>query len=285
MEIEVKKLNFELDNKKILKDISFEINKGEIVALIGLNSSGKSSLLKVLAGYYKARGLVKMDNKKDVFFLDDGLVMFKEFTVFELLKYYSDLYQKDLENGIDYLTKWNFPDIYQTQISQISSGMRKRLSIAIAFMINPQLLILDEPTNFLDSSFDAMFYANLLNLQKMNHNTIIISSHNISDLEEIADRFLIINNGSLIDSFTRDELEKRLLSLRFNDIKYRDYLAIYKKYEKDIKSCLYFNGAAIFFAENFVLQKMGKVYPDALMVQSSLKTYYLAISNASDKLY
>ncbi len=206
--IRVRNLNKKIGGKEILRDISFDIYEGEIVGLVGKNGAGKSTLLKIMTGLYS------MDSG-DIYYYDYNLnIEFeKAMSIVGTLIETPDLYKnisgsKNLE-----IFKSMFKNISDESVEEIvkivemekylgrkfktySLGMKERLGIAQSLLNKPKILILDEPTNGLDPTGVKKIFDILKN---MKDTTIIISSHMLSEIENICDKVIFINNGQIVD--------------------------------------------------------------------------------------
>ncbi|MGN0145275.1 MAG: ABC transporter ATP-binding protein [Clostridium sp.] len=202
--IEVNNVSFQIDDRKILKDINLKIPEGKIYGIIGPNGVGKTTLLRCLTGIYETTdGVVKYDGenvydnpkvKEIIGYVADENIMPSNFRVRDIIKFYKYSYPKFNQKRYDELNEiFKIPE--KRFIFQLSKGMKMRLSIMLAFAIQPKYLILDEPT----SGLDAILKNKLLNIfvdeVYDNKTTIIISSHHLNELERICDDVAILDNG------------------------------------------------------------------------------------------
>lgn len=211
MIIEVDKLTFEYNRgTKILKNITFKVDKGQIVGILGSNGSGKTTLINLLIGYLKTSGHISvLDQKPDinnrdfksiigVVRDDDEVIEF--LTLYEYLYFVGNAYNIErqvLEERIDKLL-----DIFQIKehknriLKNFSHGMIKKAQIISAILHQPKLLIVDEPTNGLDIEMIALL-KNIFKNLKSEGTTLLISTHNIDFVRSICDRVIIINSGEV----------------------------------------------------------------------------------------
>lgn len=214
-----------------LNGLSFEVNKGEIYALLGTNGAGKTTTLRILSTLLKPDdGKCYIDGvnvaeepdkiRSKVGFLTSELKLDGFFTPNYLYDFFSDLYgvkselrimrKKELFNtlGID-----KFAEV---KVSNLSTGMKQRVAIAISLVHDPDIIIYDEPTNGLDIVSSKMVIDYLKEL-KTNGKTIIISTHIFEVVEKVADRVGIVINGKLEyeDSISRIKKEKSLEDVFF----------------------------------------------------------------------
>lgn len=225
--IKVRNVSKEINGRKILDNINFDIYEGEIVGLVGPNGAGKSTLLKIMSGLYpNDEGLV------EYYSIDLKHNYEKAMSLVGTLIESPDLY-KNL-SGFDNLElfKSMFKDVDEKRIKEIveivemekhlgkkfktySLGMKERLGIAASLINKPKILILDEPTNGLD----PIGVKNVMNLlKKMKGTTILISSHLLSEIEQLCDRVIFINSGKIVSIKTLDKSSnKKNVTFEVND--------------------------------------------------------------------
>ena len=225
--IKVRNVSKEINGKKILDNINFDIYEGEIVGLVGPNGAGKSTLLKIMSGLYpNDEGLV------EYYSIDLKHNYEKAMSLVGTLIESPDLY-KNL-SGFDNLElfKSMFKDVDEKRIKEIveivemekhlgkkfktySLGMKERLGIAASLINKPKILILDEPTNGLD----PIGVRNVMNLLKeIKGTTILISSHLLSEIEQLCDRVIFINSGKIVSIKTLDKSSnKKNVTFEVND--------------------------------------------------------------------
>lgn len=212
-----------IGKKYILKKISFEVKKGEIVGFIGPNGAGKTTTIKLILGLQKiTKGNVEIngyDVKKDfekaiyrVGAIIENPDVYTYLTGYENLKIAQEYYKNIPNQRIDEVVKIvGLKDSIMNKVSKYSLGMRQRLGIAQAILHKPQLLILDEPTNGLDPE-GIIEIRNLLKKLVFEENIgILISSHNFSEVENICDKVCIIKSGKIIDEKDIKELKSQNL--------------------------------------------------------------------------
>ena len=208
--IKVEKLSKKIKEKEILRNISFEINDGECVALIGPNGAGKTSLIDCLlgdkfmsSGQIAIQGFAPTDPrlKQLVSVLPQENTVVQSLKVKELLSFFKSLYLDSLsDKEIDDLLR--FSDKQKNQLAGKLSGGQKRLfSFVLALIGRPKILFLDEPTAAMDTSTRQHFWE-IVNRLKKNGVTIVYSSHYIEEVEHTADRILVLHKGELIRDTT-----------------------------------------------------------------------------------
>lgn len=223
--LEVANLSKSFGKRKILDNINLTIYEGDIIGLIGPNGAGKTTLIKtILRLYYYDKGSVKIcgyDTKKqleqalskvgsiiekpDMY---DQLTGRKNLKITELLNDLHD--QKYVEEIIEFVgLKTRIND----KVKKYSLGMKQRLAIANALIKKPKLLILDEPTNGLDPKGIRELRQMLKTISQEQNMSILISSHILSEVENICDRVVIIDQGRLVKEFGIEEVKYKNISL------------------------------------------------------------------------
>ena len=208
--IKVEKLSKKIKDKEILRNISFEINDGECVALIGPNGAGKTTLIDCLLGdKFMSSGQVVIQGfaptdprlKQLISILPQENTVVQDLKVKELLSFFQSIYPNSLSNQeIDDLLR--FSDKQKNQLAGKLSGGQKRLfSFVLALIGRPKILFLDEPTAAMDTSTRQHFWE-IVNRLKKNGVTIVYSSHYIEEVEHTADRILVLHKGELIRDTT-----------------------------------------------------------------------------------
>jgi Cu-processing system ATP-binding protein len=192
---------------QVLDDITAEFNKGQVISLVGPNGSGKTTLIKTILG------MVRPDSGKIYF--DDVVVStdyhyrqnigympqigrypdnMKVGQMFTMLKDIREVKHEYLDE--DLITKFNLLSIYDKSMRTLSGGTRQKVSAALAFLFNPQVLILDEPTAGLDPLSSEVLKAKIIE-QKNKNKLILISSHILSDLDELTTHVMYLQEGKM----------------------------------------------------------------------------------------
>lgn len=204
--------------KQILKDVSFEIDEGDILAFIGPNGSGKTTTIKLLLGLQKIdKGNVSInsyDIEKDfvkaiekVGAIVENPDTYMYLTGWQNLKIIANLYKDVTDEEIKKIVKLvDLEKRINDKVSKYSLGMRQRLGIARALINKPNVLILDEPTNGLDPE-GIKDLRNLLKKLASDGMGILISSHNLAELESFCNKVLIIDNGKIIETSKVNEFK------------------------------------------------------------------------------
>lgn len=217
-----KELGKNFKNKHILNQINIHVPEGKIYCIMGPNGAGKSTLLKMISGIEKpTEGDInfkgenwKREDLKTIGSLIEEPGLFDNLTVEDNIKLKLKLHHVENKDQEQILNMLGFGDHNQEKVKGFSTGMRQRLGIALAFMGNPDLVVLDEPTNGLDT-FGIHELRELLMLEKKQGKTIIIASHMLSEVQKVADRIAILGNGELLleeDYDQKTDLEDLFIS-------------------------------------------------------------------------
>lgn len=217
-----KELGKNFKHKRVLDQINLNVPTGKIYCIMGPNGAGKSTLLKIISGIEKpTEGVVtfkdknwKREDLKVIGSLIEEPGLFDNLTVEENIKLKLKLHRVENKNQEQILNTLGFGDHNQEKVKEFSTGMRQRLGIALAFMGDPDLVILDEPTNGLDT-FGIHELRELLMLEKKQGKTIIIASHMLSEIQKVADRIAILGDGKLLleeDYEPETDLEELFIS-------------------------------------------------------------------------
>ena len=207
-----------------LKNVNLEINKGEIVGLIGKNGAGKSTLMKLIAKSLKpTEGEIYYNevelSSKDCLLQDVGImidpVFYPEMTVEDNLKFYLRLHNKkelykNIEPTLRLVELW---EVRKRKPKNLSFGMKQRTALAIALVAEPNFLILDEPFVGLDPIGVQKLILILKEWASQRKISMLISSHQLSELESLCDRYVYIESGCLADEFSKPSGRDVLIEL------------------------------------------------------------------------
>ena len=220
MILKCENINKKFGKKQILKNVSLEVNEGDILGFIGPNGAGKTTTIKMILGLqsidsgniYINGYNIKKDFAKAIERVG-GVVenpdLYMYLTGYENLKLISNLYKnisKERINEVVDLVKLNVR--INDKVSKYSLGMRQRLGIAAALINKPNLLILDEPTHGLDPEGIKELRDILKELALKENVGIIVSSHNLSDLESFCNKIVIIKNGEIVETNNLTNIKK-----------------------------------------------------------------------------
>ena len=210
------KLSKKIGKKEILRDISLEITRGEIVCLVGPNGSGKTTILKSIAGIYRTEpesiqfgedALGTLD-KEDVGYLPEERGLFQKESVISQARYFSalkGLSDNQFESNFNFLARTlELEEKAHQKVGELSLGNQQRVQWLITLIHKPKLLLLDEPFNGLDPHSLKIIKELLIQL-KGEGAGVLFSSHQLLYVEEIADGILFIKSGQLVQEISRGE--------------------------------------------------------------------------------
>ena len=216
--IEIEKLSKSFGEQKVLDKIDFKLESGEIVGLIGPSGSGKSTLIKTMLGMEKAddgEALVldyKMPKREilsNIGYMAQSDALYEMLTGYENLEFFGKMKgvsAKELKKEIEYIAEIvDLTDDLKKLVSKYSGGMKRRLSLAIALIGSPELLILDEPTVGIDPSLRKNIWKELFK-QRDNGVGILVTTH-VMDEAELTDKVELLLNGDIIDFDTPQQLK------------------------------------------------------------------------------
>ena len=198
---------------QILNKVSFELGSGEIVGLIGPNGAGKTSIMKILVGLTRNyTGEVDLSGVRDIGCMIETPSFYPYNTGYQNLMYFAGLNGVGKKKVEELLELLGLMDAANKNVKAYSLGMRQRLGIAQALLKDPDVLVLDEPTNGLDPEgiYEVREYIRKIANEK--NITVLISSHLLGELEKMCDRAIIIKKGEIIQfmDFHDDKKEKQI---------------------------------------------------------------------------
>jgi len=228
MSITVQNITKSFGSQKALNNVSFTINKGEIVGFLGPNGAGKSTMMRILTTFYKAdkgeaavNGFDVLEAEKEVQksigYLPEHNPLYLEMYVKEYLVFNADVYKVDKSRINDIIEQTGLSPEAHKKIGQLSKGYRQRVGLAAALLHDPEVLILDEPTTGLDPN-------QLIEIRKLireigKEKTILLSTHIMKEVEAVCDRVIIINKGELVADKKLEELrevEEQIIEVEFD---------------------------------------------------------------------
>jgi len=238
MSIKVEKISKVYGNQKALNDVSFEIEKGEIVGFLGPNGAGKSTMMKILTGYIPQTsggaeicGLDVSENalkaKSKIGYLPEHNPLYLDMYVREYLEFVADIYGVSHDRIDLMIVKTGLSKEKHKLIGSLSKGYRQRVGLAQALIHDPEVLILDEPTTGLDPNQLVEIRALIKEVGK--EKTVMLSTHIMQEVEAICDRVIIINKGEIVANKKIKDLrelssDRNLISIEFNDVVEREVL-------------------------------------------------------------
>jgi len=220
--IEVKKLNKIYDKTIAVKDLSFVINKGKIIGLLGPNGCGKTTTIAMILGLVKpTSGEVIIKGKniekerinllEKMNFISPYVELPKKLTVEENLKVYAGLYGvKNVNEKISELVnELRLNKFLKKKTGELSSGQKNRISLAKALINDPEILLMDEPTASLDPDTGDFVRSFIEHYSSKTNVTILLASHNMNEVERLCDSVMMMKDGIIVDTGKSQELISR----------------------------------------------------------------------------
>ena len=219
--VEVKNLTKTFGSFTALKDLNMTIPRGAVYGLVGPNGAGKSTLIRHIAGIYRQdKGEITIDGeavwenpkaKTKIGYIPDDLFFFKSATIEEMRRYYRGLYPKFDDELFQKLgEKFDLPR--KTPIRKFSKGMKKQAAFWLTVSCRPEILVLDEPVDGLDPVMRRQIMGLILADVAENGTTVLVSSHNLRELEDICDHVGILDKGRML-------LERSLADMQGGTVK------------------------------------------------------------------
>lgn len=233
--LKLEKIRKSFKNNLVLKDVSFTIDTGEVIGLVGLNGSGKSTIIRIISGLIiQDNGTIENDFKNIGVLLEGSRNIYHFLTVRENIKYFSilnnieDAYVENFMNK--YITLFGLEDKLDEEVGNLSRGMIQKVSIMILLAQNPDIIIMDEPTLGLDIISTIQIREIIQDIVKEEKKTVLIVSHDTKLLDSVADRILFLKDGKI-----EADIEKENLKLN----KDSEYLVYYYGMEDGLENIYY----------------------------------------------
>ena len=218
--IELKNVTKKYGNFKAVDNISFKIEKGEVVGFLGQNGAGKTTTMKMITGLIEPTNgeifiegeKISRKSRKCIGYMPENTPLYQELTVKEFIDYMAELKglkrQERKQQVQKLITDLGLADVENKLIRNISRGYKQRVSLSGALIGNPDILILDEPTVGLDPK-QVIEIRNLIKSLRKNH-TVFISSHILSEISQMCQKVIIINKGKVVAIDTPNNLENKI---------------------------------------------------------------------------
>ncbi|MCX6129030.1 MAG: ABC transporter ATP-binding protein [Proteobacteria bacterium] len=221
--IEVRSISKFYGNKRAVENLSFKIQDGEIVGLLGLNGAGKSTILKILGcflvpshgdAFIGGHSVIESPDevRRMIGYLPDTPPLYNEMKTRSYLQFVARL-KNVAEHQVaafveEAMSKTNLGEVAEMRLGELSHGFRQRVGIAQALVHQPKVLILDEPINGLDPIQIVEMRDMILSLK--GHHTVILSSHILSEITKTCDRILVLDRGALVAEGTESQLRTQV---------------------------------------------------------------------------
>ncbi len=215
--IQAEHLKFSYGDKAVLKDINLTVQPGEIVGLIGANGAGKTTFLNILLGLLAGTGEVSVfgqrpgapDSKVRLGSMLQGDMVIAGTTVGDLMQLAAAQSPRALDPDA-LLNEFHLSDLKPQRLGSLSGGQLRRITFAVALVGNPDLLFLDEPTVGMDAQSRKTFWTQIEQLRQQGK-TMVITSHYLEEIQQVADRLLILQNGRFVFNGSLQALQKQHL--------------------------------------------------------------------------
>ena len=217
--ITIKNLIKNFEGHLALPGLDMNIKKGSIYGLVGVNGSGKTTTIKHLAGVYKADGGSVLFDGEEIYdnppvkakigYVPDELYFFHGYNLKKLAKFFQKMYRTFSMERFDRLVELTALDT-KRRVSKFSKGMQKQAALTISLSIMPELLLLDEPIDGLDPIVRKKIFAEIIDDVAARQMTVLISSHNLKEMDGICDTIGIIKGGKMLLEKDLDELKQTM---------------------------------------------------------------------------
>ena len=213
--IEVRNLEKQFDDKKVLNDISFDVKDGETLAIVGFSGSGKSTILKIICGLLSQNSVTVKTSEGDVAMVFQYSALFDSMNVFDNIAFAlterPDLRKKYTKDELNTIVKQKLKLVGLAGIedkypSELSGGMQKRVSFARAIVTEPKTILFDEPTAGLDPISSTLIEDYIIRLKDETKASSIVVTHQMSTIKRTADRVLMIYQGKKVFEGTPEEM-------------------------------------------------------------------------------
>ena len=217
--IEVENLSKRYGKVKVIYDLSFKVEKGEVVVLLGPNGAGKSTLLKCILGLVRYRGNILVDGldvkkkgreiRRKITYIPQQFMLYPNLTVIDNLKFYADI-KGIAKNAVNQSIEKSKLEHYANKPAKnLSEGLRQRLMLAITRLADNPILLFDEPTANLDLK-RVLEFKEMIRAESKKKKTILLSTHLLSDINEITEKVMVMNKGRLLFRGNTNDLHRKM---------------------------------------------------------------------------
>lgn len=221
--IEVRDVVKEFDGFRALDGLSMTVPKGAVYGMVGPNGAGKSTIIRHLTGIYRQdSGTIKIDGqpvfenpeiKGRIAYIPDDIHYFSNATIKDTMQYYKSIYPKFDEARFNKLGEVFELDTHR-QMRRLSKGMQKQAAFWIAVSMRPDIMILDEPVDGLDPVMRRQIWSVIMSDVAENGTTVLVSSHNLRELEDVCDHVGIMNNGKIMIEHSLSDLQENIVKIQ-----------------------------------------------------------------------
>lgn len=281
-------------------ELSFTVNKGEICGFLGQNGAGKSTTIRMLLALVQpTAGTIKifghdLRTRKSAILRQTGAViekpdLYKYLTAFENMSLFGRIsgYSLSKKEIMEKLDRVGLAERANSKVKTYSQGMKQRLGIAVALVHDPQLIILDEPANGLDPQGIADIRNLILTLGRDQKKTILVSSHLLSEVEQIADRLIIIHKGKkVVEGSMADLVDRSSMQIELHTSNNEAALELIKKFEFVKNARIDSNKLILQMSDQQVSNLVRYLVNNSVEIRSvfsrrSLEDYFLSLTSAN----
>lgn len=227
--ISIKNFKMDFGNKTVIKDLSFDVKRGEVFGFLGSNGSGKTTTIRSLLGIYQPTdGTLLIDGKPfsvdgstKLGYLPEERGLYKKESVLDTMLYFGQLKgltkEEARKRSLEYLERVKLADKASTRLDKLSGGQQQKIQLGITIMNDPDLLILDEPTK----GFDPVNRRLLMDIIEEHQNagaTVIFVTHQMEEVERLCDRIILLKDGTSYAYGTIKEVKEKFDGLSLDDI-------------------------------------------------------------------
>lgn len=238
--IQIKNFSMKFDTKTVIKDLSFEVMRGEVFGFLGSNGSGKTTTLRALLGLYEpTAGELLVDGKP--YAVEDGVKLgylpeerglYKKEKVIDTMIYFGRLKGLSQEEARDfsikYLERVGLSDKAKTRLDKLSGGQQQKIQLGVTIMGDPELLILDEPTKGFDP-VNRRLLMNIIEERQKAGATVVFVTHQMEEVERLCDKVVLLKDGNAVEYGTVADIRKKYGGKSLDDI----FVKIYGGEEKE----------------------------------------------------
>ncbi len=238
--IQIKNFSMKFGTKTVIKDLSFEVMRGEVFGFLGSNGSGKTTTLRALLGLYEpTAGELLIDSKP--YAVEDGVKLgylpeerglYKKEKVIDTMIYFGRLKGLSQEEARDfsikYLERVGLSDKAKTRLDKLSGGQQQKIQLGVTIMGDPELLILDEPTKGFDP-VNRRLLMNIIEERQKAGATVVFVTHQMEEVERLCDKVVLLKDGNAVEYGTVADVRKKYGGKSLDDI----FVKIYGGEEKE----------------------------------------------------
>ena len=238
--IQIKNFSMKFGTKTVIKDLSFEVMRGEVFGFLGSNGSGKTTTLRALLGLYEpTAGELLVDGKP--YAVEDGVKLgylpeerglYKKEKVIDTMIYFGRLKGLSQEEARDfsikYLERVDLSDKAKTRLDKLSGGQQQKIQLGVTIMGDPELLILDEPTKGFDP-VNRRLLMNIIEERQKAGATVVFVTHQMEEVERLCDKVVLLKDGNAVEYGTVADIRKKYGGKSLDDI----FVKIYGGEEKE----------------------------------------------------